>query len=138
VYAASLSLRGREPNPVCFASFSRELLRTWLSSCLTSLQEKIVYRYFKVIVLSATLAVPLLVSAQDRDRPNNSQNNQQSRRYEDKAHKDSHEWNGDEDKAYRRYLEEHHRKYHDFAKAKRSEQNDYWNWRHSHGDNDRR
>lgn len=94
------------------------------------------YRYFKVIVLSAALVVPVLVSAQDRDHP--GQNNQQSRRYEDKAHKDSHEWNADEDQAYRRYLQEHHKKYRDFAKAKKNEQNDYWNWRHAHSDNDRR
>jgi hypothetical protein len=98
-----------------------------------------VYRYFKVIVLSAALVIPVLVSAQDRDHPDNKgQNNQQSRRYEDKTHKDSHEWNANEDQSYRRYLQEHHKKYHDFAKAKRSEQNDYWNWRHTHPDDDRR
>ena len=96
------------------------------------------YRYFKVIVLSAALVVPVLVGAQDRDRPDKGQSNQQTRRYEDKAHKDSHEWNAGEDQAYRRYLQEHHKKYHDFAKAKQSEQNDYWNWRHTHSDNDRR
>ena len=96
------------------------------------------YRYFKVIVLSAALVVPVLVSAQDRDHSDKGQNNQQSRRYEDKAHKDSHEWNAGEDQAYRRYLQEHGKKYHDFAKAKKREQNDYWSWRHSHPDNDRR
>jgi hypothetical protein len=97
-----------------------------------------VYSYFKVIVLSAALVFPVLVSAQDRDHPDKGQNNQQSRRYEDKAHKDSHEWNADADQAYRRYLQEHHKKYHDFAKAKKSEQDDYWNWHHTHSDNDRR
>ena len=96
----------------------------------------IVYRYCKVIVLSAALVVPVLVSAQDRDHKD--ENSQQSRRYEDKAHKDSHEWNTGEDQAYRRYLQEHHRKYNDFAKAKQSEQNNYWTWRHAHPDNDRR
>ena len=97
------------------------------------------YRDLKVFVLSAALALPVLASAQDRDhRDNNGQNNEQSRRYEDRSHKDSHEWNTDEDQAYRRYLQEHHKKYHDFAKAKKSEQNDYWNWRHAHSDNDRR
>lgn len=97
------------------------------------------YRYFKVIVLSAALVVPVLVIAQDRDHPDNrGQNNEQSRRYEDRDHKDSHEWNANEDRAYRRYLQEHHRKYHDFAKARRSEQNAYWNWRHAHSDDDRR
>jgi hypothetical protein len=96
------------------------------------------YRYFKVIVLSAALIVPVLVSAQDRDHPDNKgQNNQQNKRYEDKAHKDSHEWNADEDKAYRGYLQEHHKKYQDFAKAKKSQQSDYWNWRHAHSDSDR-
>jgi hypothetical protein len=85
-----------------------------------------VYSNLKVFVVSAALAVPLLLSAQGRD--NNS------RQYEDKAHHDSHEWNSNEDQAYRRYLQEHHRKYHEFAKAKRSEQSDYWNWRHSHPD----
>ena len=51
-----------------------------------------------------------------------------------KAHSDSHEWNNNEDQAYRRYLQEHHKKYHDFAKAKPSEQSNYWNWRHTHPD----
>ncbi len=95
------------------------------------------YRYLKIVVLSAALFVPVLVGAQERDHPER-QKDQQSRRYEDKAHNDSHEWNADEDQAYRRYLQEHHKKYHDFAKAKKSEQKDYWNWRHAHPDRDRR
>jgi len=97
-----------------------------------------VYRYFKVVVLSAALVVPALMSAQDHDHMDRGRNDQQSRRYEDKAHSDSHEWNAGEDQAYRRYLQERHRKYHDFTKAKKNEQSDYWNWRHSHPDNDRR
>ena len=96
------------------------------------------YSYFKLIVLSGSLVMPVAVSAQDRDHPESHQNDQQSRRYEDKAHRDFHEWNAREDQAYRRYLQEHHKKYHDFAKAKRSEQDDYWRWRHDHPDNDRR
>lgn len=87
----------------------------------------------KVLVLCSAMALPLIVSAQDRradqDRPQASA----SRRYEDSAHK-VHEWNTREDEAYRRYLEEHHRKYHDFAKASRKEQNSYWKWRESHPD----
>jgi hypothetical protein len=111
----------------------------WLSRCTTVQEENIVHRYFKVIALSAALVVPVMISAQDRDHPDNrGQNNQQSRRYEDKAHNDSHEWNANEDQAYRRYLKEHRRKYHDFDKGKKSEQNDYWKWRHAHPDNDRR
>ena len=91
------------------------------------------YRYLKVIVLSAALVVPVAVIAQDRNHPD-----QQTRRYEDKSHKDSHEWNAGEDQAYRRYLQENHRKYRDFGKARKNDQDSYWNWRHSHPDNDRR
>ena len=80
--------------------------------------------YLKAFVLTAALVVPVAIGAQER----------QSLRYEDKAHNDSHEWNNNEDQAYRRYLQEHHKKYHNFAKAKQSEQGDYWNWRHSHPD----
>jgi hypothetical protein len=63
---------------------------------------------------------------------------QESRRYEDKQHHDSHEWNSNEDQAYKRYLAEHHKKTHEFAKAPKREQSDYWNWRHAHPDNDHR
>jgi hypothetical protein len=42
------------------------------------------------------------------------------------------------DRAYRKYLEEHHKKYHEFSKAKRKEQEDYWDWRHSHPEYDHR
>jgi hypothetical protein len=89
-----------------------------------------VYRYLKVTVLSAALFMPGLVGAQD-------QRDQQAKHYEDKAHNDSHEWNANEDQAYRRYLQEHKKKYHDFSKASKSEQADYWTWRHSHPDSDR-
>jgi len=58
-------------------------------------------------VLTAALVVPVAIGAQERQSP----------RYEDKAHNDSHEWNNNEDQAYRRYLQEHHKKYHDFAKG---------------------
>jgi len=90
-------------------------------------------KYLKTFVLGVTLIVPAAMVAQDRDR-----HEQTSRRYEDKVHNDAHEWNERETEAYRRYLKEHHKKYHDFSRAKKSEQNDYWNWRHSHSDNDHR
>jgi hypothetical protein len=99
---------------------------------------ELVYRYLKVIVLSAVLVIPVAVSAQGRDHPDKRQDDRQSRRYEDKAHKDSHEWNSGEDQAYRRYLQGHHKKYNDFAKLKKKDQDNYWNWRHSHPDNDQR
>lgn len=59
-------------------------------------------------------------------------------RIRDEYHGDWHTWNGNEDRAYRRYLSEKHEDYRDFHKLNRDEQGDYWNWRHSHSDNDAR
>ena len=89
-------------------------------------------KYLSTLVLGVTLIAPAATFAQDRDR-----HEQTPQRYEDKMHKDSHEWNDHETEAYRRYLKEHHKKYHEFAQAKKNEQNNYWNWRHSHPDRDR-
>jgi hypothetical protein len=89
------------------------------------------HRYLNALVLSASLLAASGAVAQDRDH------DAQVKRYEDRAHKDSHEWNEAEDHAYRKYLEEHHRKYHEFDKANRKEQDDYWKWRHLHPDDHR-
>jgi GT2 family glycosyltransferase len=37
--------------------------------------------------------------------------------YHDKGHNDDHEWNSHEDRAYRVYVKENHRRYRDFAKS---------------------
>jgi hypothetical protein len=52
----------------------------------------------------------------------------------DRAHKDNHVWDDREDRAYRRYMEEHHRKYVSVQRLSRARQNQYWNWRHQHPD----
>jgi len=35
------------------------------------------------------------------------------------------------------FLSENHRKHHEYSKAKKREQSEYWNWRHAHPDKDR-
>ena len=45
-----------------------------------------------------------------------------------------HEWSQSEDPAWRQYLAEHHKKYHDYAKATKKEQENYWKWRDKHPD----
>jgi hypothetical protein len=52
----------------------------------------------------------------------------------DAGHKDYHNWDEREDRAYRHYLEERHEQYRKYDKLKEKEQRDYWNWRHSHPD----
>ena len=85
---------------------------------------KIVHASIRSVILCSALGLPLILSGQEnRDQQNRAQTSQ-TRQFEDSAHK-VHEWNANEDAAYRRYLEEHHKKYHDFAQARKTEQNDY-------------
>jgi len=56
------------------------------------------------------------------------------RTYHDKGHNDDHAWNAHEDKAYRIWAKENHRKYVDFAKLRAEDQESYWAWRHEHSD----
>ncbi len=79
------------------------------------------------LIIGAGLLAPAGVMAQDRDH-------QKVVKYHDAAHNDDHEWNANEDQAYRRYLSENHRKYRAFSKLKKSDQEQYWNWRHEHPD----
>lgn len=79
------------------------------------------------LLAAATLAAPLFSSAAT-PRP------QDDRGIYDREHKDYHKWDDGEDRAWRRWLAETHRKEHEFAKADRKEQAEYWKWRHGHPD----
>lgn len=57
-------------------------------------------------------------------------------RYHDRDHNDDHEWNRNEDRAYRIYLRDNHRKYQNFNRLKDEDQQSYWRWRHGHSDAD--
>jgi hypothetical protein len=56
----------------------------------------------------------------------------------DQPRRDYHRWNSREDRAYREYLAERHREYREFSRLDRREQEEYWEWRHSHLDRDDR
>jgi hypothetical protein len=45
-----------------------------------------------------------------------------------------HQWNDHEDQVWHQYLKDHHRKDHDWAKASKREQKEYWKWRDKHPD----
>ena len=49
-------------------------------------------------------------------------------------HHEEHRWNEGENAAWHQYLKEHHKKDHDWEKAKKKEQEDYWKWRDEHRD----
>jgi len=78
-------------------------------------------------MLGAVLIAPIALRA-DNDHK------QQTKRYYDKKHKDYHEWNDNEARAYRSYLQENHQDYRDFRTVKGPQQQAYFGWRHDHPD----
>jgi hypothetical protein len=87
-------------------------------------------RLIASLCLTAALLAPVAVmaapAAQDQDHDRN--------RVYDRDHKDYHQWDDHEKDAWGRFLAEKHRKDHEFTKANRKEQSEYWNWRHAHPD----
>jgi hypothetical protein len=98
------------------------------------------YRYFfGFFVLTAALAAPAAIHAaakpQDNGRQAESHDKDQNRVY-DRSHKDYHNWDANEDRSYHQYLGDKHKEYRPFTETKPKEQTAYWNWRHSHPDQD--
>jgi hypothetical protein len=87
-------------------------------------------RFYGIGLLSATLMAPVATLAQD-DHRREAEN---ARHYQDAKHHDDHVWNDHEDRAYRMWLEERHRKYNDFDRLNARDQQAYWDWRHDHSD----
>jgi hypothetical protein len=54
----------------------------------------------------------------------------------DSDHRDYHNWDDREDRAYRRYYTEQHKTYREYNKQRAREQRNYWKWRHNHRDQD--
>jgi len=80
-------------------------------------------RLIGTLLLGAALAAPVAIMADDHPH-----------RYYDKDHKDYHEWNDHEDRAYRYYLNDQHKEYRDWTHVNHADQQRYWNWRHDHPD----
>lgn len=72
-------------------------------------------RYVGALVLGVSLLAPVTIHAQDRDHQ-------------------THQWTDNENQPWRQYLKERHKKDHDWAKASKREQRDYWKWRDAHPD----
>ncbi|HXQ25176.1 MAG TPA: hypothetical protein VN822_02100 [Candidatus Acidoferrales bacterium] len=87
------------------------------------------HRYIASLFLTAFLAAPVVTMAA---RPQDA--SVQVRVY-DKDHKDYHNWDDNENRAWGVYLTNNHKKSHEFSTANKKEQSQYWNWRHSHPDN---
>jgi hypothetical protein len=85
------------------------------------------HRFVASLILGAALLAPvsILAAANPQDV---------SVRVYDRNHKDYHNWDDNENRAWTLYLTNNHAKYHEYSKANKREQSNYWNWRHSHPD----
>jgi type III secretory pathway component EscR len=82
-------------------------------------------RFIGALLLSGVLMAPVISQAKDRD----------DRRVYDPYRRDYHEWNENEERAYRHWVEqERHREYRAWKHASKRDQREYWRWRHEHSD----
>ncbi|HVV46962.1 MAG TPA: hypothetical protein VHC72_17240 [Bryobacteraceae bacterium] len=96
------------------------------------------------LILTTGLCVTVPGFAQDRRNPDDRYQDQryqdqrdqrrQVQRYHDQRRNEDHEWNDHEQQAYRMWLRNRHRREVDFNRLSRRDQQNYWNWRHSHSD----
>ena len=89
------------------------------------------HRYIASLFLTAALAAPVAIMA----APAPQESRRAQVRVYDKQHKDYHNWDDNENRAWGQYLTDNHRNPHEFSKANKREQSKYWNYRHSHPDN---
>ena len=85
--------------------------------------------YISSLFLAVALTAPISIMAAPRP-----QSASVEVRVYDKDHKDYHNWDDHENQQWEAYLSENHKKHHEFKKASKKEQSDYWNWRHAHPD----
>jgi hypothetical protein len=85
------------------------------------------FRLLNAALLTGALVMPALLTP-------TALRAQDHRTYHDQKNNDEHEWNDREDRAYRIWVKENHRKYSDFAKLKEEDRQRYWAWRHDHSD----
>ena len=87
------------------------------------------HRYIASLFLTAALAAPVSIMATPRPQDASVQV-----RVYDRDHKDYHNWDDNENRAWGQFTTENHKKSHEFSRANKKEQSQYWNWRHAHPD----
>ncbi len=88
---------------------------------------KIASRWLSSLLLGAALISPLITAG--------CGGHGYYRVYDPYYH-DYHRWDDHETVYYNQWVTENHRENRDFRKLNKDEQKQYWDWRHSHGDND--
>jgi hypothetical protein len=88
----------------------------------------VAHRYIASLILTAVLAAPMAIMASPTPQA------AVSVPVYDRNHKDYHNWDDNENRAWGVFLTNNHSKYHEYSKSNRKEQGQYWDWRHSHPD----
>ena len=90
---------------------------------------QLAHRYIASLFLTATLVAPVAIMAAPQEA------NVQVRFY-DRQHKDYHNWDDNENRSWGVFLTQNHKRSHEFSRANKREQSNYWKWRHNHPDHD--
>ena len=56
------------------------------------------------------------------------------RTYHDSVRNENHRWDRNEDRAYRYWARQNHRRYRSFDRLRENDRSSYWGWRHDHPD----
>jgi hypothetical protein len=83
--------------------------------------------FLSSLFLGAALIAPMAIVA-------NAAPQAVSVRVYDSGHKDYHNWDDNENRSYLTYRTAHPKYNVTFSKTSRSQQRNYWTWRHSHPD----
>ena len=89
------------------------------------------HRFASSLLLAAAVVAPTALVAAPRPQEASVQV-----RVYDRDHRDYHNWDDHEDRAYRHYLTAQHRTYREYNRQHYRVQKHYWNWRHEHPDHD--
>lgn len=92
-------------------------------------------RFLGAMMVTGMLMTPALILARDDHDRDNHRRDRTDMRYYDPYRRDYHEWNENEERAYRHWVEqERHQQYRDWHHARKRDQREYWRWRHDHMD----
>lgn len=97
--------------------------------------------YLASMAVSAALLLPIGAMAtpqpqDDRDHERHEQEEHERRMY-DPQYRDYHNWNPQEEAAYRQWLTDRRHDYMEYGQLDSRDQRDYWKWRHREQKRDR-
>jgi hypothetical protein len=88
-----------------------------------------------ILPMSGALLLSTNLFAQDRDHGRDHDDRAGNRHHlYDRHHKDYHDFDEHEHRAWRMYSQQRHRGYIDWDRASERQREDYWKWRHNHSD----